>query len=312
MLGFVGAVEAFRELKAKAEELHVNIHVLGTNGEEGNDLGGTFGSRAMTGLVDVNAPGFMEKAAAYGLSAGDFEAVKLPMEDGICYLELHIEQGNTLDQTGEDIGIVTGIVGLERYAVTVKGESNHAGTTMMEYRRDALVGASRLIDGFDRLARELGHQMVATVGTLSVYPGAVSVIPERTEMVLEIRNLSTDRMNRFVGEAKAMGASLECVRAEFEPLVKKAPVQCDPGIMDRMEEICKNKGYSFRRMPSGATHDGNAMAMKMPIAMVFVPSSDGISHNKNEYTGWDQVQKGMTVFYETLASINETAGISKA
>lgn len=312
MLGVVAAVEAFRELKEKAETLHVNIHILATNGEEGNNLGGTFGSRAMTGLIDPDVPGYLGKAEAYGLSREDFETVSLPMDDGICYLELHIEQGNTLDRTGEEIGIVTGIVGLERYAVTVRGESNHAGTTMMEYRKDALVGAARLIDGFDKLAREYGNQMVATVGTLEVTPGAVSVIPERVDMVLEIRNLSAGRLARFVEDSKTMAQNLDGLTVTFEQLVGKAPVQCESALMERMEESCRSHGYSFCRMPSGATHDGNAMAMKMPIAMVFVPSRDGISHNRNEYTSWDQVEKGMTVLYDTLAAVNESEGTGKA
>ena len=304
MLGVVGAVEAFREFLEKESEKRVNIHLLATNGEEGNDLGGTFGSRAMAGLIDADAPGYMEKAAAYGLTREDFEAVKLLMEDGLCYLELHIEQGNTLEQSGEQIGIVTGIVGLERYAVTVKGAGNHAGTTMMEYRRDALVGAAKLIEGFDRMAREYGNQMVATVGTVSVSPGAVSVIPERVDMVLEIRNLSAERLSRFAADAVVMGKALPYVETELVRTVQKAPVQCDGKLEDMMEDICREEGYSFRKMPSGATHDGNAMAMKMPIGMIFVPSKDGISHNKKEYTPWTDVKRGMTVLGELVKRVN--------
>ncbi len=304
MLGVVGAVEAFREFLEKEPEKRVNIHLLATNGEEGNDLGGTFGSRAMAGLIDADAPGYMEKAAVYGLKREDFETVKLSMKDGLCYLELHIEQGNTLEQAGEQIGIVTGIVGLERYAVTVKGAANHAGTTMMEYRRDALVGAARLIEGFDRMAREYGNQMVATVGTVSVTPGAVSVIPERVDMVLEIRNLSAERLTRFAADAAAMGKALPYVETEFVRTVQKAPVQCDGKLEDMMEDICREEGYSFRKMPSGATHDGNAMAMKMPIGMIFVPSKDGISHNKKEYTPWTDVERGMTVLGELVRRVN--------
>ena len=101
MLGVVGAVEAFRAFLADPAEKRVNVHILATNGEEGNDLGGTFGSRAMAGLVDPDVPGYMEKAAAYGLKREDFDSVQLPMKDGLCYLELHIEQGSTLDKAGE-------------------------------------------------------------------------------------------------------------------------------------------------------------------------------------------------------------------
>ena len=287
MLGIVAAVEAFRDFReylGENGECYVNFHLLGTNGEEGNDLGGTFGSRAMTGLLDPDAPGYMERAAAYGLSR------------------------NTLEKAGENIGIVTGIVGLERYEVTVTGESNHAGTTMMEYRKDALVGAARLIEGFDRIAREIGNQMVATVGTISVSPGAVAVIPGRAGMVLEIRNLSAERMEAFMEKARVLGDSLPDVKAEFCQIVKKAPVRCDEGIMEKMEAVCKRHDYPCRRMSSGATHDGNAMAMKMPIAMIFVPSKDGISHSKKEFTAWDDAAKGMTVLAEVLREINEESG----
>lgn len=309
MLGVVGAVEAFRELRRRLDaggEWNVNVHILATNGEEGNDLGGTFGSRAMTGLVDPDMPGFMERAAAYGLSREDLEQVRLPMDDGLCYLELHIEQGDTLDRSGEQIGIVTGIVGLERYAVTVYGESNHAGTTMMEYRKDALVGAAGLIREFDRLARELGHQMVATVGTLSVFPGTVSVIPERAEMVLEIRNLSRERMGKFMELAREAADRLPDVTAEFRSLVKKAPVPCSEELQDRLETICMRHQCRYRRMSSGATHDGNAMASKMPIGMIFVPSRDGISHNRREFTQWEDAVRGMEILADLAEDINRS------
>ena len=255
MLGVVGAVEAFRAFLADPAEKRVNVHILATNGEEGNDLGGTFGSRAMAGLVDPDVPGYMEKAAAYGLKREDFDSVQLPMKDGLCYLELHIEQGSTLDKAGEQIGIVTGIVGLQRYGITVSGESNHAGTTMMEYRKDALVGAAKLIAGFDRMAREYGNSMVATVGTISVFPGAVSVIPEQVEMVLEIRNLSEERLDRFAADAVTMGRAIPDVETKFQPIVRKAPVRCDGRIGKMLEGLCLKEGYSFRKMPSGATHD---------------------------------------------------------
>ncbi len=309
MLGVVGAVEAFRAFLADPAEKRVNVHILATNGEEGNDLGGTFGSRAMAGLVDPDVPGYMEKAAAYGLKREDFDSVQLPMKDALCYLELHIEQGSTLDKAGEQIGIVTGIVGLQRYGITVSGESNHAGTTMMEYRKDALVGAAKLIAGFDRMAREYGNSMVATVGTISVFPGAVSVIPEQVEMVLEIRNLSEERLDRFAADAVTMGRAIPDVETTFQPIVRKAPVRCDGRIGKMLEGLCLKEGYSFRKMPSGATHDGNAMAAKMPIGMIFVPSRDGISHNKKEFTPWEDASRGMQVLSGLLKKINSQGGL---
>ena len=309
MLGVEGAVEAFRAFLADRAEKRVNVHILATNGEEGNDLGGTFGSRAMAGLVDPDVPGYMEKAAAYGLKREDFDSVQLPMKDGLCYLELHIEQGSTLDKAGEQIGIVTGIVGLQRYGITVSGESNHAGTTMMVYRKDALVGAAKLIAGFDRMAREYGNSMVATVGTISVFPGAVSVIPEQVEMVLEIRNLSEERLDRFAADAVTMGRAIPDVETKFQPIVRKAPVRCDGRIGKMLEGLCLKGGCSFRKIPRGATHDGNAMAAKMPIGMIFVPSRDGISHNKKEFTPWEDASRGMQVLSGLLKKINSQGGL---
>lgn len=111
-----------------------DLHVLATNGEEGNDLGGTFGSRCMMGLLDLDQPGYLDIAARFGLSRGDMETARLDTSDALGYLELHIEQGKTLDEAGEDLGVVTGIVGLRRWQISVLGEANHAGTTMMEFR----------------------------------------------------------------------------------------------------------------------------------------------------------------------------------
>ena len=115
-------------------------------------------------------------------------------------------------------------------------------------------------------------------------------------------------MEAFMEKARALGASLPDVKAEFCQIVKKAPVRCDEGIMEKLETVCERHGYPCRRMSSGATHDGNAMAMKMPIAMIFVPSKDGISHSKKEFTAWDDAAKGMTVLAEVLRELNEENG----
>ena len=162
---------------------------------------------------------------------------------------------------------------------------------------------------FDRMAREYGNSMVATVGTISVFPGAVSVIPEQVEMVLEIRNLSEERLDRFAADAVTMGRAIPDVETKFQPIVRKAPVRCDGRIGKMLEGLCLKEGYSFRKMPSGATHDGNAMAAKMPIGMIFVPSRDGISHNKKEFTPWEDASRGMQVLSGLLKKINSQGGL---
>ena len=306
LLGVIAAVECVRELAAEKYPLHCGIHVVATNGEEGNELGGTFGSRAMMGMLDTDDSSYLEKCLKYGYTKDALENAVLDVKNALCYLELHIEQGKTLYEDHKQIGAVTGIVGLQRYQTEVLGESNHAGTTMMEYRKDALVEAAKVILKADELAREFGHHMVATIGKMDVSPGAVAVIPGKVDMILEFRNQDEQRIENSFGQMKE--SFEKSGNVNFTPLVKKKPVKCDPKIVDMIIQICKEQGISCVQMPSGATHDGNAMAMKMPIGMIFVPSKDGISHSVHEWTEWDEVETGVKVLYETIKRLDQSAG----
>lgn len=306
ILGVVAAVACAAQFRAGGAARNMDLHVIATNGEEGNDLGGTFGSRCLMGLVDWEQPGFAEAAASFGVTRRQIEAARLELKNPIGYLELHIEQGKTLDESDEDLGIVSGIVGLRRYKVTVQGEANHAGTTMMEYRHDALVNAARVILAVDRLVREYGHRMVATVGKLAVFPNQAPVIPGRVEFVLEMRSQTPALMDELLARIREDAAVLTEVTVGFEPLVEKPPVDCDPGFIHLMEDVCNQQNdLRWRVMPSGATHDGNAFALRMPLGMLFVPSVGGISHNGREYTSWPQIVQGIEVLYRTVLAINE-------
>lgn len=306
ILGVVAAVGCAAALKKSGLTRHFNLQVIATNGEEGNDLGGTFGSRCLMGLVDYDQPGFAPVARSFGVTREQIADAKLELHDPIGYLELHIEQGPTLDKSGEDLGIVSGIVGLRRYQVTVKGEANHAGTTMMEYRHDALVAASRLVLAVDRLVREYGHQMVATVGKLSVFPNQAPVIPGRVEFVLEMRSQTPALMEELLERVQKEAAALQGVEVDFAPLVEKPPVDCDAGLVQIMQDVCRQRAdLRWRVMTSGATHDGNAFALRMPLGMLFVPSVAGISHSGREFTAWPQIVNGIQVLYQTLLAINQ-------
>ena len=300
LLGVVCAAECIRDIKSSGIGLSKDIHLIGTNGEEGNDMGGTFGSRAMIGMLPLENEKYIELGKHFGFSREDMENARLNTEKASCWIELHIEQGPTLDKNHEKIGIVTGIVGLRRYKVTVKGISNHAGTTMMEDRKDALIAAANLLIMGDRLAREIGHQFVETVGLFTIHPASVAVIPDRVEMVVEIRNEDESLMDRFLEEYVSRAKSI----AEFdiEPIVSKAPIKCDERMLRIIEEHCKDLKLPYRLMPSGATHDGNAMAMEMPVSMIFVPSVNGISHAREERTEWNDVFAGAEVLKRTLIS----------
>ena len=301
LLGVVAGAETAKEIKESGIALKKDIHIIGTNGEEGNDMGGTFGSRAMMGMLPLDDPEYIKLGKGFGFTRKMLQEGVLDASRADCWLEFHIEQGPTLDKRGEQIGIVTGIVGLRRYKVVVQGTNNHAGTTMMEDRDDALVAASRLVLMGDELARELGNNFVATVGLLQVFPSSVAVIPGRVEMVLEIRNISNELMDHFM-ELYAQRAE-GLARCTISPMVKKDPIECGRQLVDKTEEICKKSGVKYRLMPSGATHDGNAMATQMPVGMIFVPSINGISHSRYEKTDWQDVLTGAEILKELVVEL---------
>ena len=304
MLGIAAGCEAVRRIRESGLVCRYPVHVIATNGEEGNELGGTFGSRAMAGILPLEDQAWLKKAKAYGYTEEELRSAKLDSDRIRCYLELHIEQGPTLWREKEQIGIVTGIVGLRRYAITVHGISNHAGTTMMEHRKDALVGAAHLILLADQLAREMGHHMVATVGTLQVSPGSVAVIPGQVDMVLEIRNEDESLLDQywqtFCERAGAYPWDLETRR-----LVVKKPVQCSKELEQTIAGACETRHLRYRTMPSGATHDGNAMSLLAPVGMIFVPSIEGISHSPRENTDWQDIENGYQVLLQTLINLEE-------
>ncbi len=303
-LGVIAGVECARRFAEEQGKRSFSLHVLATNGEEGNDLGGTFGSRCMMGLVDPDQPGYLDIANGFGISRDDIVEARLDTSDALGYLELHIEQGKTLDEASEDLGVVTGIVGLRRWQITVLGEANHAGTTMMEFRHDAMVAASRLIVRIDETAREYGHDLVATVGKLEVFPNSAPVVPGKVEMVLEVRSRDDSCMLDFFSRIQRAAKDISNVEFQFSPIVAKAPVQCDAKLIEVFETVCRNSGLRWQEMASGATHDGNAFALKMPIGMLFVPSKDGISHNKKEFTSWEQIESGVETLYRTILELN--------
>ena len=311
LLGVIAGIECVKRLQREGRLLPFGIHVVATNGEEGNELGGTFGSRCLAGAVSFT-PEFLAKAEKYGFTEEKLRAAKMDFSPVRCSLELHIEQGRTLFEAGEDIGIVTGIVGLQRYEVSIEGRTNHAGTTMMEFRRDALVKMSEIICFADTLAREMGQDLVTTFSRVEIHPNALAVINDRVNMVLECRNRKEALMDEFVervrqrfetgaGESAGVSAGEGAgVKTMFSPMVRKAPVDCKPEITELSRAAAEELGFKYRVMPSGATHDGNMIAQMTPIGMIFVPSVEGLSHCKEEWTDFDQCEKGVEVLYRTL------------
>lgn len=307
LLGVLAGVQCVKRIQREQRSLNCNLHIVATNGEEGNDLGGTFGSRCMMGQVELT-PQFLEKAKKYGLEKEDIELAKMDFQSVCGYLELHIEQGKTLEETGDEIGVVTGIVGLQRYEILIQGESNHAGTTMMKYRKDALVKAAEIIRYGDSLARELGHNLVATFSKVEILPNVIAVINHQVKMILEFRNQDEAILEKYIATMQKQFSGVQGgdgIRVTFSPIVKKQPVHCNEKIIQAADRVCSRQNIPYRKMPSGATHDGNMMALNVPIGMLFVPSHGGVSHSRHEWTDWEQCELGAEVLYQTVIELSE-------
>lgn len=306
MLGVTGAIEVAARLRDEGREMNHPLEIWGFNMEESSILGGTFGSRCVTGMIDPDVPGFPEKLAEFGCSPVKVRAARRNVGNYACYLEYHIEQGDKLDRTGLDIGVVSGIVSVIRYEVTANGMSNHAGTTMMDNRRDALVGMSKLIVAAEKRARELSDTLVFTVGKLSVSPGQENVIPGQAVATFEMRHMDRAVTDRFYEDIQAMAREIPNCSFDFVRTVAKYSTPCDSRLIRLIDDICGKNGIRHVIMPSGAGHDANPMAHGgVPIGMIFVPSVKGISHHGKEYTAPRHVDIGADVLYKTVLELDE-------
>ncbi len=224
------------------------------------------------------------------------------------YVELHIEQGPVLEGAGVRIGAVEGVQGISWTELTLTGRSCHAGTTPMHLRHDAGHVAARINVFVRELCAELGGTQVGTVGATTVVPNLVNVVPSVATMTIDLRN--TEEATLRVAEARLAGfvaeaTATEGVRVESRSLARFEPVEFDPRVVELVERVAGQLGWSVRRMPSGAGHDAQMFARVCPAGMIFVPSVKGISHNVDEYTEPDDVEAGATVLLETMLQLTE-------
>jgi beta-ureidopropionase / N-carbamoyl-L-amino-acid hydrolase len=281
-----------------------------------NEEGGLYGSRMMTGGFrpeewSIVASSGHTIAEGTRLIGGDpdriAEAARRP-GDVAAFLELHIEQGGILHTSGIDIGVVEGIVGIRWWDVEVAGFANHAGTTPMDQRRDALLAASRYVDAVNRIARARPGAHVATVGRLSAAPGAPNVIPGRVSASLEIRDLSMDTIESLYDEIRAAAEPIgreTGTEITFDLTVDLDPALADERIQAAIEASAGALGLSTRRMPSGAGHDAQSLARIAPIGMLFVPSVGGVSHSPEELTAPADMVNGANVLANAILALDQ-------
>ena len=220
-----------------------------------------------------------------------------------CYLELHIEQGGTLDKANIPIGVVEGIVSIDEYQVEIHGFANHAGTTPMPERRNALLAAARLIEAVQEVVTRDPGRQVGTVGQLQVFPNAHNVVPGLVKLSIELRDLSADKIARLADEiekraqdiARETRTEIQIKKMDHDP-----PAIADPEIQAKIEQAAAGLGLKTMRLPSGAGHDAQWMARLAPMGMIFVPSIEGISHAPKELTSWQDCANGGNLLLQTI------------
>lgn len=273
------------------------VYVGGMSVEEALDTVGIDGARVGDELERI---GYNGATPCPGLSPHAF-------------VELHIEQGPVLEQTGVVIGAVTGVQGISWQEVTIEGQSNHAGTTPMNMRHDPAYVASNIAVFLRELATRFGGHQVCTVGKIDLHPNLINVVPQRAVLTLDIRNTDENKLKAAEAEVKAHLERLaveEGVTITTRPLARFEPVEFDEHVVELVSEIAKNQGNTVMRLPSGAGHDAQMLARVCPTAMIFVPSAKGISHNPAEYTSPEELEAGANVLLHAMVTLANTKEFS--
>jgi len=282
-----------------------------------NEEGGVMGSRAMAGnltkaaLSVVNSTGYSMGEGIMRLGGDTTKLEQAIRKKGsvAAFMELHIEQGGTLEKENLEIGIVEGIVGLKWWDVTFTGFANHAGTTPMNARQDALLATAKFIVAVNEITNSFEGSQVGTVGRIKAEPGAPNVIPGKVVASLEIRDLSSDVISKVFEAIKQKAeeiAAASNVTVEFLPLdTTSDPALTDSKIQKEIEASTKKLDLSYRYMPSGAGHDSQDISRFAPVGMIFVPSKGGISHSPKEFTTAEDMANGANVLLQTILALDK-------
>ena len=315
-LGSISAIEVMRTLRDRNIETRHPLECVIWSNEEGAHYGrGLFGSSAAVGIVDraefslkdERGVPFLDAVRAIGGDVSKIDQARRRPGEVAAYLELHIEQGGVLDKSGIPIGVVEGIVAVSRYLARITGIANHAGTTPMPDRRDALIAASRLVLAVrEEVVREPGRQ-VGTVGNLSVEPNAPNVVPGKVEMTIEVRDLSLEKVNSIVGRIQRRASEIAnqtTTTIEITHTSTHEPALATPWMREIIAHEAEAAGLKTFSMPSGAGHDAQMIARIAPMGMIFVPSVGGISHSTKELTRWQDCANGCEVLYRSVLAVD--------
>ena len=309
--GVLAGLEIVRVLKENQIKLDRPIEVIVFTDEEGSMIG----SKAMSGRV-VKDPEYYRRPDGTDIQTclkkvgGNWDNIhqaRRHPENISAFVELHVEQGPVLESMSKQIGVIEGIVGQRRFNITVKGSANHAGTTPMSMRCDALVAASQVVLAVNQIGLTPGQQ-VATVGKMSVKPNAANVVPGWVEMSLDIRDLSSLHIDSLL---KQLRIHLEEIavstntQIRLNPCLHNEPALAEPYIQKAIALSCENLNLSYTYLPSRASHDAQEMAVITDMGMIFVPSKMGVSHDASEYTSPDECIQGANVLLQTFIQLGK-------
>lgn len=310
-VGSLGAIEVAQTLAENNITLRHPLEVLIFQNEEGGLIGSTAIGRGLTdkdlNLISRSGKTVQEGIKFIGGDSDKLASVHRKRGDMAAYLELHIEQGGILDAEKIDIGVVEGIVGNNRWDVKVEGFANHAGTTPMNQRRDALLAAAKFTDAVNRVVTSLPGRQVGTVGRIQALPGAYNVIAGEVTLGLDLRDLDAAKIDllyrKIVAEAQQI-AEATGTNFQFKEVTIDVPAPTDRRIRRLIDDSAKELGLTTKLMPSGATQDAQNMARLAPIGMIFVPSVGGISHSPREYSRPQDVTNGANVLLYALLKLD--------
>lgn len=311
-VGSLSAIEAAYTLAERGIRTRHPLEVVVFQNEEG----GLIGSMAMIGAL---TPAYLDRVSQSGMTiregitaiGGDperLESVARGPNSIAAYLELHIEQGAILDTESVQIGVVEGIVGIGWWDVTVEGVPNHAGTTPMDNRRDALLSAARFIQEVNRIVRSVPGRQVGTVGRIEARPGAPNVIPGTVRLSLELRDLDAGKIRALYEEIAKAGQEIgqaDGTQFSFRQTSENVPALSTPTVRDVVRSAARELRLTTKDMPSGAGHDAQDMAKIGPMGMIFIPSVGGISHSPREFSRPEDVVNGANVLLHAVLGLDE-------
>lgn len=316
-LGVVAALEAAYAIKEQGLEHPYEVIIF--MAEESTRFGfATIGSKLLAGVgtpetfssaTKKDELSYIEVLKQAGFEPDKYEQVKLDANKYAAFVELHIEQGRVLADSGEAIGVVENIAAPTRMKITVEGVADHSGATPMNFRKDALVSGAKLILAIEEVGKAHSEQgIVTTVGVVDIEPSSINVIPGKVVLWLDLRGVDYEVILEAIEEiheaVRCVGEADE-VKITIDVLTSDKPVRLSKNLADITAGVCQQKNIKYRRMNSGAGHDAMHMAAIMPTTMIFVPSIEGISHNPAELTSEADIIAGVEVLVETILTMDK-------